>query len=79
MATLPLLDRDTLFGRLMSKKDNRACFDCGTANPKWCAVFALSRHANQWQWDIACKILRTPQTASLMRERLALREIAVFA
>lgn len=33
---LPVLDRDTLFAKLMVKKDNRACFDCGTANPKWC-------------------------------------------
>jgi ADP-ribosylation factor GTPase-activating protein 2/3 len=32
------LDRDTVFARLMAKKDNRACFDCGTANPKWCSV-----------------------------------------
>lgn len=32
---LPVLDRDTLFAKLLVKKDNRACFDCGTANPKW--------------------------------------------
>ena len=32
------LDRDTVFQRLMSKKENRACFDCSTANPKWCSV-----------------------------------------
>jgi ADP-ribosylation factor GTPase-activating protein 2/3 len=33
------LERDVVFARLMSKsKDNRACFDCGTANPKWCSV-----------------------------------------
>lgn len=34
----PVLDRDTVFARLMSKKDNRACFDCSTANPKWTSV-----------------------------------------
>jgi N-acetylglutamate synthase-like GNAT family acetyltransferase len=41
MAELDLsapLDRDTTFARLMSKKENRACFDCSTANPKWCSV-----------------------------------------
>ena len=33
-----VLERDAVFTRLMSKADNRACFDCGTANPKWCSV-----------------------------------------
>lgn len=32
------LDRDTVFARLLSKQDNKSCFDCGTANPKWCSV-----------------------------------------
>ena len=27
-----------MFNRLMSKADNRACFDCGTSNPKWTSV-----------------------------------------
>ena len=29
------LDRDTLFGKLLLKTENRRCFDCGSANPKW--------------------------------------------
>ena len=32
------LDRDAVFSRLFSKKENRICFDCSTANPKWCSV-----------------------------------------
>ena len=32
------LDRDVVFGKLLSKQDNKTCFDCGVANPKWCSV-----------------------------------------
>ena len=32
------LDRDLVFGKLLSKQDNKTCFDCGVANPKWCSV-----------------------------------------
>jgi len=32
------LDRDAVFSRLFTKKENRICFDCSTANPKWCSV-----------------------------------------
>lgn len=28
-------DRDELFNKLMAKKENRHCFDCGTLNPRW--------------------------------------------
>ena len=31
------LDRDTLFKRLLSKAENRRCFDCMAPNPKWCS------------------------------------------
>ena len=29
------LERDTLFGKLLAKADNKKCFDCGVPNPKW--------------------------------------------
>ena len=28
-------ERDALFHKLLLKKDNKHCFDCGTNNPKW--------------------------------------------
>jgi ADP-ribosylation factor GTPase-activating protein 2/3 len=28
-------ERDLLFNKLLSKKDNKHCFDCSTPNPKW--------------------------------------------
>ena len=28
-------ERDALFHKLLLKKDNKTCFDCGTNNPKW--------------------------------------------
>ena len=31
------LDRDVLFPRLLLKPENRRCFDCNKANPKWCS------------------------------------------
>ena len=34
---MELLNRDVLFPRLLTKTDNRRCFDCNKANPKWCS------------------------------------------
>jgi len=31
------LERDVLFPKLLTKADNRRCFDCNKANPKWCS------------------------------------------
>jgi len=31
----PSQERDRVFAKLLSKKENRQCFDCGSANPKW--------------------------------------------
>ena len=28
-------ERDALFNKLLLKKDNKTCFDCGTNNPRW--------------------------------------------
>jgi hypothetical protein len=30
-----VLDRDTLFAKLLRAPENRRCFDCGVSNPKW--------------------------------------------
>ncbi len=35
---MPNTERNAKFRVLMSKRDNKTCFDCGTNNPKWATV-----------------------------------------
>lgn len=35
---VPDEDRDVVLKKLMALPENKACFDCGSKNPKWCSA-----------------------------------------